>query len=263
VATTTDQLPVLHHLKVSNYNEKARWALDYKGVPHVRQAAMPGRHVALAKQLSGRRTLPVLMIDGQAIGDSSDIIAELERRHPDPPLYPADPEEKARALALEEFFDEELGAHVRLLAIHHLLPDSKLMVGAFMPDLRGPARLMARATIRGARPGVIKNFGISPETVELAFRKIREAGERMRQERGSGVYLVGDRFTLADLTLAALVAPAVAPEQFPYPQPQRRHPRTAPLREALDEAGIGDFTRQMYARHRGSSAEVVANGAGA
>ena len=36
--------PVLYHLKVSHYNEKARWALDYKGVPHVRRAAIPGRH---------------------------------------------------------------------------------------------------------------------------------------------------------------------------------------------------------------------------
>ena len=44
--------PVLWHLKVSHYNEKARWALDYKRVPHVRRALMPGLHRRKARRLS-------------------------------------------------------------------------------------------------------------------------------------------------------------------------------------------------------------------
>ena len=54
-------------------------------------------------------TFPVLEIDGRAIGDSSEIIAALEERYPERPLYPADPEQRRRALELEDFFDEELG----------------------------------------------------------------------------------------------------------------------------------------------------------
>ena len=49
----------------------------------------------------------------------------------------------------------------------------------------------------------------------------------------------------------------VAPEQFPYPQPQRRHPRLAEVRAALAEEGLAEWAREMYARHRGRSAEVV------
>ena len=66
------------------------------------------------------------------------------------------------------------------------------------------------------------------------------------------------RFSVADLTLAALVAPAIAPEQFPYPQPQRHDPRLERVRAALDENGIREWAHRMYARHRGSSAEVAA-----
>ena len=40
--------PVLYHIEVSHYNEKARWALDYKGVPHRRKAPMPMAHMAWA-----------------------------------------------------------------------------------------------------------------------------------------------------------------------------------------------------------------------
>src|SRR5438128_6433168 len=90
--------PVLWHLKVSHYNEKARWALDYKRVPHVRRAAIPGQHQKIALRLTGGRTLPVLVLDGEAIGDSTRIIEALERRYPQPPLYPADPDARRRAL---------------------------------------------------------------------------------------------------------------------------------------------------------------------
>src|SRR2546423_1450140 len=79
--------PVLWHLMVSPYNEKARWALDYKRVPHVRRAVTPGRHVAVARSLAGASTFPVLEIDGRAIADSTDIVAALEARHPRPSLY--------------------------------------------------------------------------------------------------------------------------------------------------------------------------------
>ena len=37
------ETPVLWHLEVSHYNEKARWALDYKRVRHVRRAVTPAR----------------------------------------------------------------------------------------------------------------------------------------------------------------------------------------------------------------------------
>ena len=92
--------------------------------------------------------------------------------------------------------------------------------------------------------------------MDLAFAKVRAAGRRFQAELQPSGYLVGAGFTVADLTLAALVSPAVAPEQFPYPQPQRGHSLFAPLRDALSEYGILDWARQMYARHRGASAEI-------
>src|SRR2546423_752472 len=138
------ELPVLWHLEVSNYNEKARWALDFKGIEHVRRPVVPGRHVKVAGKLTGGTTFPILVIDGRALGDSSDIIAELERRWPDPCLYPRDPDQRQRALELEDFFDEQLGPWARLLFLHHVLPDPPLMLGAFVPGLRAHRRLLAR-----------------------------------------------------------------------------------------------------------------------
>src|SRR6266571_3339638 len=120
--------PVLWQLKVSHYNEKARWALDYKCVSHVRRTAEPGRHRLIAQRLTGASTFPVMLHDGEAIGDSTQIIEALERRYPDPPLYPRDPEERRRALEIEDFFDEELGPYMRLLVIGQMLPSAKLIL---------------------------------------------------------------------------------------------------------------------------------------
>jgi glutathione S-transferase len=249
--------PVLWHLKVSHYNEKARWALDFKQVPHIRRAVLPGRHQAIAEELTGGRTFPVLVLDGEAIGDSTRIIAALERRYPEPPLYPADPDERRRALEIEDFFDEHLGPHARLLVLYHMLPDANLTLGAFASDLKRVRRLVARATFARVRPRVAAEFAIDDRSVALAYEKVHAAGERFRAELQPSGYLVGDTFTVADLTLAALLAPLVAPEQFPYPQPQRGHPLLAPLRDALAKEGLFDWTRDMYARRRSPSAEVT------
>ena len=61
--------PVLWHLKVSNFNEKARWALDYKGIPHVRKAPLPGLTGLWSGVLTrGKsRRVPVLRLDGRIV----------------------------------------------------------------------------------------------------------------------------------------------------------------------------------------------------
>jgi glutathione S-transferase len=248
--------PLLWHLKVSNFNEKARWALDYKGIPHLRRAAVPGQHRAIAKRLSGGRTFPILVLDGEVLGDSSEIIAAVERVRPEPALYPSDPQARRRALELEEYFDEELGPYSRTLATHHMLQDGGLFLDAFTPDLPAGRRLLARATFPLLQRRVRASMGIYERAVELAFEKVRAAGELSRRELSPSGYLVGDGFSVADLTLAALIAPIVAPPQFPYPQPQRDHELLEPVRRALAESGLVGWTLRIYAAHRGESAEV-------
>jgi glutathione S-transferase len=251
-----DDVPILWHLKVSHYNEKARWALDYKSIPHLRRAADPGGHRAIARRLTGSPTFPVLELNGAAIGDSTQIIAALEQRYPEPPLYPAGASERSRALALEDFFDEEFGPHVRILVASRMLLSAKLFLDGFFPDLPRRRRAAARALPPLLRRRAYAGFGIDDATVTLAWKKMRAGAERFRAELQPSGYLVGNGFTVSDLTVAALVAPAVAPEQFPYPQPQRGHPLLAQLRDALAEPGLLDWACEMYARHRGRSAEI-------
>jgi glutathione S-transferase len=252
-----DVVPVLWHLKVSHYNEKARWALDYKGLPHVRRALDPGPHQKVARKLSGGSTFPVLELNGEAVGDSTKIIAELERLHPDPALYPVDPADRQRALELEDHFDEELGPYTRLLAVHHAFKDKRLGFDVFVPDLPAMRRAFASAIFPRVKKQIDKQFGIDEESVAEAFDKLRDAGAVLRFGAGPAGYLCGDTFTVADLTLASLLSPLVCPDQFPYAQPQRDHPLFAPVRETLADTGLDGWAREMYFRHRGPSAEIL------
>src|SRR4051812_9505197 len=111
---------ILWHIPISHYSEKAPWALAHKGMEHERRAPMPGAHMAVALLLTrGRRvTMPVMELDGRRIGDSTAIIAALEKRRPEPALYPTDPGERRRALELEDWFDVEVGPYMRRFVFH-------------------------------------------------------------------------------------------------------------------------------------------------
>ena len=80
----------LHQFSHSHYNEKVRWALDYKRIPHVRINYLPGPHVPQIRRMTGQTEVPVLRIDGRVVHGSATIIDLIEQRFPSPPLYPAD-----------------------------------------------------------------------------------------------------------------------------------------------------------------------------
>ena len=57
--------PLLWHIPLSHFNEKARWALDYKGIAHRRQVLGPD-YLVRAWRATGQGKLPILFLDGPA-----------------------------------------------------------------------------------------------------------------------------------------------------------------------------------------------------
>ncbi|MBV9800523.1 MAG: glutathione S-transferase N-terminal domain-containing protein, partial [Solirubrobacterales bacterium] len=174
--------PVLWQLQISHYVEKVRWALDYKRVPHIRRSLLPGVHVVKTKRLSGdTSTAPVLTLDGRSIGDSTRIIAAIEERWPQPPLYPEDPAQRRRALELEEFFDEELGPHIRRAFYHELLPRPELVVPLFTQGRRRAPRALLRGGFPVLRMAMKRRFNISAESAAHSRAKMVAAMDRLER----------------------------------------------------------------------------------
>ena len=134
--------------------------------------------VALWLTRGRHKTFPLLQLDGEAIGDSTAIIAALERRFPDPPLYPEDPAERSRALELEEFFDEELGPHLRLLAFHEATKDPA-SVERFTVDLL-PGRLAEVGPVRAGATRFFSTF----TGLRYGVKSDRTGGAR--EDQGTG-----------------------------------------------------------------------------
>ncbi|MGZ5309743.1 MAG: glutathione S-transferase family protein [Solirubrobacterales bacterium] len=249
-------LPVLHQITYSHFNEKARWALDYKGVAHRRRTISAGPHMLRSRRLGGTGTLPVLVIDGEAVTDSSEIIAELERRFPDPPLYPADESDRRRALELEAQLGAELGPAVRAALFQELLQEPSIAEPMLYQELPRASRIAHRFTFPLERIAMRRALGADDAGGREGRRKTVEAMDLVEAELGSSNYLVGDRFSIADLTAAALFTPLVAPPEFPYLQPDPWPSGWEDFRSELRGRRAWQYAEEMYRRHRGASAEV-------
>ena len=247
--------PTLWQLDVSHFSEKARWALAHKDVEHRRRSPMPGMHMAVALWLTRgkEKVFPVLQLDGRNIGDSTAIIAALEQRYPDPPLYPADPEQRRRALELEDFFDEELGPYTRLLPFHELIKEPEMfaeVAASAMPrpltKAKGFVGLYARAYTS------IRFDANNDAKAAVAREKIVAAMDRLDSELAAngGEYLVGESFGVADLTAASLFYPLVAPEGGPLPPDIPAPPALEAFRDTLRDRPGYTWVEEMFRRHR-------------
>jgi glutathione S-transferase len=253
----------LWHVPISHYAEKVRWALDFKRVPHGRRAILGGFHplASFALTRGEHHTIPVLTIDGRAIGDSTAILAELERRFPDPPLYPSDPAERRRALELEDFFDEQLGAYLRRLAYHELTADRDALVELTLKQIPWATERTQAMMQPGLKLFLNARFKTaSDEKAREAEAKVMEALDRLEAELGGREFLVGDSFGVADLTAASLFYPLALPPEGPW-QPANMPPASAERKARLaDRPGVR-WVADTYARHRRPHATAPARAA--
>jgi glutathione S-transferase len=251
----TEQKPVLWQIEVSHYSEKVRWALEYKGVDHVRRTPLPGTHIPIALALTrgAQPTFPVMQIDGRTVSDSTAIIAALEARHPEPPLYPVDAEERARALELEEYFDEQLGPYARLLPFYELIQEPALFAEVAAESVPGPLGKAKPVVGAYARAYTSLRWGAnSSEDAERAREGIVAAMDRLdaEVERGGGEFLVGDHLSVADITAASLFYPLVIPPEGPLSPDLPRPPALDRFRQTLSDRPGYRWVQDTFRNHR-------------
>lgn len=254
-ALTEQSRPILWQLDISHYSEKVRWALDYKEVDHVRRSPFPGMHIGVALGLTGgaAKTFPILQIDGRRIADSTAAIAALEEHEPEPALYPRDPDERERALLLEDYFDEQLGPHARLLPFHELIGDPDLFADLAVQSVPPPLN-RAPALVGGyARVYTKLRWGAADGAAAATARAgIVAAMDRLEAEltASGGEYLVGEGFSVADLTAASLFYPVVGPEGAPIPPEQPMPAGFESFRESLSDRPGFAWVEETFRRHR-------------
>jgi glutathione S-transferase len=162
---------VLYWMAISHPSQAARKMLDLKGVEYKAVNVLPLNqrvHLRLAGFRGG--TVPALKLDGQRVQGSRQIARVLDERWPEPPLFPQDPESRARVERAERWGEEELQPVPRRLF---------RFAAATNPDLRrGVARVAgmpAPGLVAAASKPAVAYYA---RTIEADGRRATEAGVR-------------------------------------------------------------------------------------
>jgi glutathione S-transferase len=172
----------------SNPSMSARLALQHKGLHYERVDLIPTIHMAFLR-LAGfpARTVPALRIDGRRVQGSLAVARALDELHPDPPLFPADPEARRRVEEAERWGEAVLQPIPRRLAWWAIKRERNALrsfaEGAALHVPIGLALHAAGPIIRFE----IHTHGASDESVQADLRALPETLSRIDASIEGGV----------------------------------------------------------------------------
>jgi glutathione S-transferase len=220
----------------SPWSERVRWAFAFKRLPYEKQNHEPGVDEAAIKKLTGQTMVPVLITDGKVIPDSSAILDWLEATRPEPALLPKFPKERAMATLWEELALNALGPHGRTLITGRLLRIDD-------PEAQKSGSYFA------------EKYGYSQFAEEQSRLTVERILTSLKETLSGREYLVGDAFTRADITTAAmLMLLKAAPQESFFFTPELRFVYLDKFGEDPRFAEVFAWRDRMYKKHRG---EVV------
>jgi glutathione S-transferase len=225
----------LYQFHWSHFVEKVRWALDFKQLEWSAVDVDPFTKKQLRQLPHGTPSVsanqlyvPMIYDDasGTVVAESSAILRYLEAAYPAPALYPAEAGQRLEVERWLLWLDSTVGLATRRLGYTQIvLERPSYLVDLFIPQLadgRGSrlARRAASMTIAGV---LTRRFRFLHNRTDRVFEQLEQCLLLAERRLHSRRFLVGDSFTAADLTLAALMRPVTVVPFF------RDHPRLQSL----------------------------------
>jgi glutathione S-transferase len=203
----------LYQFASSPFSEKVRRALHYKRVDYTiveveRAAVSEGRYA----HVSASGKFPALLIDGQAIQDSTDILEHLDLVFPSRPILPAVAAERALAHVLEDWADESLYFYemTARLAWPHNLDATLDQFTAGFPNM---SRDAVREMILSKVGELTRAQGIGRKTNASVIADLERHFQSLEQMLQVRSWLATDHPSNADFAVAAQVSAILFAEE--------------------------------------------------
>ncbi|NUO52590.1 MAG: glutathione S-transferase [Polyangiaceae bacterium] len=250
--------PRLYTFRISHFSEKVRWALDHARIPYEERTLVPGAHLPIIRRRARKSSVPLLEHDGNVVQGSSTILDYLENRLGAKTL--AIPEaHTTRAKELERLADQAFGLATQQVFYDELLDRPEIVVDLFTQGAPKWSRPIVRAVLPLLRHGIRRQYRISPDVVRAAKERYARAfdeTDRLLAETG-GPFLLGERITRLDLTVAALLGPSVRPPEHlvRWPSESDVPPSLVDFLRPFESRPTWQLAARLYREHRRAPAE--------
>ena len=205
---------ILYQFPISHFCEKARWALDFKGLDFQAKNLLPGMHIKIVRQLAHKTSVPVMDHDGVIVQGSSQIITYLDDKFPERKLTPVNPQEAQQALEWERYLDAEVGVHLRRYVYHTLLEHPKVVIPLLTQGAPWWAKPLFKVMFPKIRKLMRQHMKIDAAGAAESRQRLEAALDRVNEAVADRGFLVDGAFSRADLTAAALFAPLLMPAKY-------------------------------------------------
>lgn len=241
----------LYTFNLSHFSEKARWALDYEGIPYQEKVLLPGPHQLTTRRIAKKTEVPVLEHDGRYVQGSGAILDYIADRLGGTKLVPAE-EARARTLELEREADQAFGRGVqRVLYSVMLKPEHANKVVDLWID-NGPSwgRTFYGFTFPVIASVVKRMYKTTkPELVAAAQDHFVALMDTLDAQLARSPYLAGDRPGRLDITVASLLGPVCQPKEHHVRWPSTP-PELAEFEGRLKGRPTWNHVLRMYRDHR-------------